>query len=188
MLNAVRNPNSISTTGLASSAFAHHYSQNLVWFLFLALLRCFSSGGSPHIPMDSVYDTWVWTQVDCSIQKSTDQSLFAAPRGLSQLITSFIGSWCQGIRPAPFVAWPIMLVLTIVVFVTLAFAIVILYSHSQFHISLFNFQGTIRIFPLFTQQNYSHFSKSDKIGPWKLNNIKLLALLTGLWFLRTMSP
>ena len=35
-----------------------------------------------------------------------------------------------------------MLVLTIVVFVTLAFAIVILYSHSQFHISLFNFQGT----------------------------------------------
>ena len=25
-------------------------------FLFLALLRCFSSGGSPHIPMNSVYD------------------------------------------------------------------------------------------------------------------------------------
>ena len=25
---------------------------------FLALLRCFSSGGSPHMPMDSAYDTW----------------------------------------------------------------------------------------------------------------------------------
>ena len=35
------------------------------------------------------------------IQRSPDQCLFAAPRSLSQLITSFIGSQCQGIRPAP---------------------------------------------------------------------------------------
>ena len=41
---------------------------------------------------------------DCSIQTSTDQCLFAAPRGFSQLITSFFGSQCQGIRPVPFVA------------------------------------------------------------------------------------
>ena len=34
------------------------------------------------------------------IQKSADQCIFATPRGLSQLITSFIGDWCQGIRPA----------------------------------------------------------------------------------------
>ena len=40
------------------------------------------------------------------IQKSPDQCLFAAPRSLSQLITSFFGSQCQGIRPAPFLAWP----------------------------------------------------------------------------------
>ena len=58
VLNAVLNPERIAPLGLASSAFARHYSQNLGWFLFLALLRCFSSGGSPHIPMDSVYDTW----------------------------------------------------------------------------------------------------------------------------------
>ena len=32
--------------------------------------------------------------------------LLTAPRGLSQLTTSFFGSQCQGIRPAPFVAWP----------------------------------------------------------------------------------
>ena len=40
------------------------------------------------------------------IRKSPDRSSFAAPRSLSQLITSFIGSWCQGIPLALFLAWP----------------------------------------------------------------------------------
>ena len=40
------------------------------------------------------------------IRKSTDRSLFAAPRSLSQLVTSFIGSWCQGIPLALLLAWP----------------------------------------------------------------------------------
>ena len=53
---------------------------------------------------DSAYRTWVWTQVSFLIQRSPDQCLFAAPRGLSQLITSFFGSQCQGIRPAPLFA------------------------------------------------------------------------------------
>ena len=39
------------------------------------------------------------------IRRSPDRSLFAAPRGLSQLVTSFFGSWCQGIRPMLFFAW-----------------------------------------------------------------------------------
>src|ERR1700712_2112169 len=30
----------------------------------------------------------------------------AAPRGLSQPPTSFIGSWCQGIHRAPLTTWP----------------------------------------------------------------------------------
>ena len=34
--------------GLASFAFARRYLRNLVWFLFLRLLRCFTSAGSPH--------------------------------------------------------------------------------------------------------------------------------------------
>ena len=51
----VRNPKCISTLGLASFAFARHYSQNLGWFLFLCLLRCFSSAGSPDMPMYSAY-------------------------------------------------------------------------------------------------------------------------------------
>ena len=54
-------PESIATLGLASSAFARHYSRNLVWFLFLRVLRCFSSPGSPRIPIDSVYVTWFFT-------------------------------------------------------------------------------------------------------------------------------
>ena len=37
----------------------------------------------------------------CPIRKFTDQGLFAPPRGLSQLITSFIASESQGIRHAP---------------------------------------------------------------------------------------
>ena len=45
-------------------------------------------------------------QPGCPIQKSPDQSSFAAPRSLSQLVTSFIGSWCQGIPLALFTAWP----------------------------------------------------------------------------------
>ena len=39
------------------------------------------------------------------IRISPDQCLFAAPRSFSQLITSFIGSWCQGIPLALFIAW-----------------------------------------------------------------------------------
>ena len=38
------------------------------------------------------------------IRKSPDQSLLAAPRGLSQLATSFIAFWRQGIHRTPFVA------------------------------------------------------------------------------------
>ena len=41
------------------------------------------------------------------IRKSPDHWLCAPTRSLSQLITSFIGSWCQGIHHAPFVAWPL---------------------------------------------------------------------------------
>ena len=39
--------------------------------------------------------------VGCPIRKSAGQGLFAPNRGLSQLITSFIASVSQGIRPAP---------------------------------------------------------------------------------------
>ena len=44
--------------GLGSSGFARRYSRNRCFFLFLRLLRCFSSPGSPPWPMDSAMDTW----------------------------------------------------------------------------------------------------------------------------------
>jgi hypothetical protein len=40
-------------------------------------------------------------RVGCPIRKSTDQSLFATPRGLSQRTTSFIASQRQGIHRMP---------------------------------------------------------------------------------------
>ena len=40
--------------GLGSFPFARRYSGNRCFFLFLRLLRCFSSPGSPCIPMNSV--------------------------------------------------------------------------------------------------------------------------------------
>jgi hypothetical protein len=43
-----------------------------------------------------------YNQVGCPIQKSMDQSLFSAPHGLSQSITSFIASYCLGIHQTPF--------------------------------------------------------------------------------------
>ncbi len=106
ILYAVLNPSDISIRGLASCAFARHYLRNLFWFLFLTLLRCFSSGGSPRIPMFSVYDTYLLGYVSLLIQISADLRLCASPRSFSQLIASFIGSRCHGIRPALFLAWP----------------------------------------------------------------------------------
>ena len=49
---AVRTPE-CTHPGLGSSAFARRYSQNRCFFLFLRLLRCFSSPGSLCMAMDS---------------------------------------------------------------------------------------------------------------------------------------
>ena len=48
---AVRTPR-CTHHGLGSSAFARRYLRNRCFFLFLALLRCFSSGGSLPYVMD----------------------------------------------------------------------------------------------------------------------------------------
>ena len=46
ILPAVLNPERISTLGLGFSDFARHYFRNRFYFLFLRVLRCFSSPGS----------------------------------------------------------------------------------------------------------------------------------------------
>ena len=43
---------------LGSSAFARRYLRNRCFFLFLRLLRCFSSAGSLRMTMDSSCGTW----------------------------------------------------------------------------------------------------------------------------------
>ena len=45
-----------NNTGLGFFPFARRYSGNRCFFLFLRVLRCFSSPGSLHTPMDSVHD------------------------------------------------------------------------------------------------------------------------------------
>ena len=51
VINAVRTPG-CTHPGLGSSGFARRYSRNRCFFLFLRLLRCFSSPGSPPYVMD----------------------------------------------------------------------------------------------------------------------------------------
>lgn len=63
--------------GLGSSRFARHYSGNHYCFLFLGVLRCFSSPRLPHIPMDSVYDSRALPLEGCPIRKSPGLRLFS---------------------------------------------------------------------------------------------------------------
>ena len=79
-------------SGLGSFHFARRYFGNRVFFLFLALLRCFSSGGSRRMAMEFTIRRLRFAQPGFPIQRSPDQRIFAPPRSLSQLITSFIGS------------------------------------------------------------------------------------------------
>ena len=66
--------------------------QSFVYFLFLRLLRCFSSAGSPHYTMDSCNDNTVLTVLSFLIRKSAGHRFCASLRSLSQLITSIIGA------------------------------------------------------------------------------------------------
>ena len=97
-------PARISTDGLGFSDFARHYFRNRFYFLFLRVLRCFSSPGSPHCTMDSCNDTATLLAVRSRIRISADLGSFAAPRSFSQLVTSFFGAMYQGILRMLFVA------------------------------------------------------------------------------------
>ena len=52
LIMPARNPIVPKDHGLGSSAFARRYLRNRCFFLFLRLLRCFSSPGSPPYVMD----------------------------------------------------------------------------------------------------------------------------------------
>ena len=86
----VLNPGPPKTSGLGSSPFARRYSENRCYFLFLRLLRCFSSPGSPHMPMYSAYDTisggFPHSDIHGSILMCSSPWLFAAYHVLLRLL------------------------------------------------------------------------------------------------------
>jgi hypothetical protein len=91
-------------TGLGCSDFARHYFRNRGFFLFLQVLRWFTSLGSLVPDYGFIGPYAGFTSVGFPIRTSPDQNLLAVPRGLSQLATSFIACFCQGIHHAPLVA------------------------------------------------------------------------------------
>ena len=62
----------------------------------------FQFTGFPSIRYGLAYGYMRYAHVGFPIQKSPDLWIFAPPRSFSQLVTSFIGSQCLGIHPAPF--------------------------------------------------------------------------------------
>ena len=84
--------------GLGYCAFARHYLRNHFCFLFLRVMRCFSSPGSP----PRLAGMMESPPSGCPIRKSAARRVFAPRRGLSQLVTSFFASESQGILHVPF--------------------------------------------------------------------------------------
>ena len=84
--------------GLGYSDFARHYSRNHGCFLFLRVLRWFTSPSSLRHPMYSDDGNRCSHRLGFPIRKSPDHSLLAASRSLSQLITSFFAYLRQGIH------------------------------------------------------------------------------------------
>ena len=78
--------------GLGYSAFARRYLRNHCCFLFLQVLRWFTSLRCLPQPMDSAEDIEALPSMGFPIRKSPGQRLFAAHRSLSQLTASFIDS------------------------------------------------------------------------------------------------
>ncbi len=74
--------------GLGSFPFARRYSGNRFFFLFLRVLRCFSSPGSLHIVMYWLYDNWgflSWVSPFRNLRIKGYLLLPAAYRSLSRL-------------------------------------------------------------------------------------------------------
>ena len=55
-----------------------------------------------------VFTAWCRISIPAGfpIRKSAGRWIFAPNRSLSQLVTSFVGSWCQVILPTLLLAWP----------------------------------------------------------------------------------
>ena len=104
--------------GLALCGPKPHGARTMVWALPRSLAATcgitfvFSSSGYLDVSVHRVPLRTLWIHVRIHalqhvrsrIQTSTGHWICAPHRGFSQLITSFFGSQCQGIRPAPLFA------------------------------------------------------------------------------------
>ena len=88
--------------GLGCSPVARHYWGNHSCFLFLQVLRCFSS---LRLPPCSRQESPAFSRRGCPIRTSADQRSHAPTRGFSQLAASFFAFRSQGIRRTPFPAF-----------------------------------------------------------------------------------
>ena len=88
----------LDAAGLGCAPFDRLYSGYRCYFLFLRVLRCFSSPRSPPRRARMAGSL----PPGCPIRISADQRAFAPPRGFSQLVTSFFASESPGIPHAPF--------------------------------------------------------------------------------------
>ena len=88
----------LGSPGLGSSDFARHYFRNHGCFLFLGVLRWFTSPGSLRHPMNLDDGNGCSHPLGFPIRISPDHSLLAAPRSFSQLTASFFACLRQGIH------------------------------------------------------------------------------------------
>ena len=98
----IRNPG--ANPGLGCSDFARRYSRNRCLFLFLQVLRCFSSLSS----LLTAYAFGGRLLHHCNrvspFRHPRINACLPASRGLSQATTSFVASRCQDIHHTPLVA------------------------------------------------------------------------------------
>ena len=97
------NPYQVShRPGLASSAFARHYSRNHMLFSLPVGTEMFHF---PTFPPRTLYiQVRVTGDEACRVSPFGHPGItvrLSTPPGLSQIPTSFFGSWCQGIHRAP---------------------------------------------------------------------------------------
>ena len=88
-------------SGLGSSVFARRYSRNRSYFLFLQVLRCFSSLRSPRRGYVFTTGCPCHARTGSPIRISAVLCVPAAPRCVSPLAASFFACVCLGIRRKP---------------------------------------------------------------------------------------
>ena len=90
---------------LGCSAFARRYWRNLNWFLFLRVLRCFSSPRLPPYPMYSGKDNQLTLAGFPHSEISDYNGCLSPHQSLSQITTSFIASYRLGIHRMRLISW-----------------------------------------------------------------------------------